>query len=158
MPEPTLRAFVLSLALVPALAIGQGVSLASYGTNWTEKLPPSYVVYAETLDTAVKDAPPFAQRPERPTGWLYWAASWQAMLVCQVADILSTEWALKHNPNASEDNAMPRAVLYPLKLAIPLGLYAADWNDDRAYPEVRAGVNALACLYTLNNINVGRSR
>lgn len=95
------------------------------------------------------------EAPAPPHGVLYWTGSWQAMMACQVADILSTFWALRHNRNAYEENAIPAPLLYSIKLGIPLGMWKIGWND-LDEPEIRTGVNALACLYVINNISVGR--
>lgn len=95
--------------------------------------------------------------PSPEHGLAYWLGSWQVMLACQLGDIVSTYWALHHNPKASEDNPIQTGPLDAIKVAIPIALWRIDWNDMGAVG-IRIGVNALACMPIINNIHVGRSR
>jgi len=78
-------------------------------------------------------------------------ASKEAAIGCQAADIISTERALRLNPNAYETNSIPINGLIALKLALMGFIYF--WKDwDNAPKELRAFVTVVGCAPVPGNI------
>jgi hypothetical protein len=131
-----------------------------YGTHWLDGVAAGA---PSTWPQIAIASSPGSFQPEQPPeaaaehGVAYWLGSWQAMLFCQLADIASSEWAFRHNPGAYETNGISKPVLYSVKVAIPFGMRQFGWND-LGDLGIRVGLNALACLPVINNIQVGRQR
>jgi hypothetical protein len=73
---------------------------------------------------------------------------------CQVADIASTHYALHHNPDATEQNAIPVPVLDLIKLALAAYIKWGDNHWEDAPQGVRIFVTAVGCGAAVNNIHV----
>lgn len=86
-------------------------------------------------------------------------ASREAAVGCQLADIGSTAYALRSNPNAYETNPLGanQNLLYALKLGLAWFIWQWDgWQDS---PEsMRAVVTVLGCAPVPGNLRLARER
>ena len=84
-------------------------------------------------------------------------ASKEAAIGCQMADITSTEYALR-NPNAYETSPIqPQGLLYAIKFALSLFIYYWDGWDDSPQA-ARILVAATGCYPVYNNIKNGSQK
>lgn len=82
-------------------------------------------------------------------------ASREAAAGCQVADIVTTERALRMNPNAHETNPAPLPALYAIKLA--LAWFIMTWKEwDQAPQVLRIAVTAVGCAPVPGNLRAAK--